>query len=45
MKYAVIKDTMKVVSIKEVDIDKINFSGALFCRTIMPSGKKNNKDC
>ena len=27
------------------NIDKINFSGALFCRTIMPSGKKNNKDC
>ena len=26
MKYALIKDTMKVVSIKEVEIDKINFT-------------------
>lgn len=26
MKYTLIKDTMKVVSIKEVEIDKINFT-------------------
>lgn len=26
MKYALIKDTMKVVSIKEVEIDKVNFN-------------------
>jgi hypothetical protein len=26
MRYAVIKDSMKVVSIKEVDIDKVNFT-------------------
>ena len=26
MKYAVIKDSTKVVSIKEIDIDKVNFT-------------------
>ena len=26
MKYGLIKDTMKVVSIKEVEIDKVNFT-------------------